>query len=92
EIASIPAADFIRGVLIGHLNARVIVCGEDHRFGARGAGDTELLKRVCREAGVGVEIVPPVTRSGKRISSTDIRALLEAGRIEDARALLGHEV
>lgn len=91
-LCTMPPADFIREVLIKRLRAGHIVCGYDHRFGAGGAGDTYLLMHICRDEGVGVTIIPPVVRGGEKISSTLIRKLLERGFIEDARALLGHDI
>ncbi len=91
-VSSIPAEEFVRGVLISKLCARHIVCGFDHRFGAGGCGDAELLYRICKSEGVAVTVIPPVTVNGRRVSSTEIRRLLGMGRVEDARALLGHEI
>lgn len=91
-LRDMPAEDFIRETLIGKLAAKHIVCGFDHRFGANAAGDAELLTRVCREEGVSVTVVPPVMRGGICVSSTAIRRLIEEGRIETARELLGHEI
>ena len=87
-----PPDEFIREVLIGRLGAKHIVCGWDHRFGAGGAGDTELLMRICREEGAAVTVIPPIMRRGEKVSSTLIRKLLGEGRIADARELLGHEI
>ena len=92
EISSMPPEDFVKEILISRLDARHIVCGFDHRFGAGGKGDTELLISICKSESVAVTIIPPVMRRGRRISSTEIRRLIEKGYIEDARELLGHEL
>ncbi|MCR5808902.1 MAG: FAD synthetase family protein [Clostridiales bacterium] len=92
ELASMPPEDFVKDILFGRLGARHIVCGFDHRFGFRGLGSTELLLKLCRGAGVGVTVIPPVMDNGERVSSTSIRALLENGRVSDARRLLGHDI
>jgi len=89
ELRDTPAKVFINEILIGSLRARHIVCGYDHRFGAGGRGDAELLMQVCRSAGVGVTIVPPVLYKGIRVSSTLIRAALAEGDIASAAAMLG---
>lgn len=91
-LKDMSAEDFINDILICSLRARHIVCGYDHRFGAGGMGDAELLMHICRRAGVGVTIVPPVTYNGRRVSSTDIRAALAEGDTETARNMLGHEI
>lgn len=92
ELRDMPAEAFVNDILIGSLHARHIVCGFDHRFGAGGRGDAELLMRLCRSAGVGVTIIPPVLYEGERVSSSRIRAALAAGDTEAAQAMLGKDV
>lgn len=92
ELYTLSAEDFVRGVLIGRLRAKHVVCGHDHRFGAGGRGDASLLINVCGECGCSVTVVPPVSLRGERISSTRIRRLLELGYVSEARELLGHEI
>lgn len=92
SIRSMPAEDFITDILIGNLNARHIVCGYDHRFGANGGGSTDTLVRICGSYGIAVTIIPPVMHEGVKISSTLIRSLVREGRIDDARLLLGHDI
>lgn len=92
ELAAMPADSFVKSVLFGRLNAKHIVCGSDHRFGRGGEGNAALLEKLCRENGAGLTVIPPVTVNGRRVSSTDIRLLLDRGRISDARELLGHDI
>ncbi len=66
------------------------VCGDDFRFGDRGAGNAALLGQYCRDAGLPWAVVPEQTLDGVRVSSTYIRQLLEAGQMERANAFLGH--
>ena len=66
------------------------VCGEDFRFGAKGAGNAALLARVCREAGLPFAVVPEQTVDGCRVSSTRIRELLAEGKMEQADVCMGH--
>lgn len=71
-------------------DAAGFVCGEDFRFGLRGLGCSESLADYCTEAGLPYAVVPSQTMNGERISSTEIRILLEQGELEEANALLGH--
>lgn len=66
------------------------VCGDDFRFGARGAGNPELLTRYCRENNLPCAVVPEQSLDGTRVSSSHIRTLLEAGDMERAASFLGH--
>jgi len=63
------------------IGARVVVAGEDFRFGHRRRGNLELL----RELGFDARAVPAV----EGVSSTTIRALLHEGYVGRAAALLG---
>ena len=66
------------------------VCGEDFRFGSRGAGSADTLAGYCREAGLPWAVIPEQTRDGIRVSSTYIRRQLESGDMKTAVAFLGH--
>ena len=66
------------------------VCGDDFRFGAKGTGNPGLLTQYCRENNLPCAVVPEQSLDGTRVSSSHIRALLEAGQMERAAAFLGH--
>lgn len=62
-----------------------IRCGANWRFGAGGAGDAGWL----RAHGFAVTVVPFESFAGAPISSSRIRATLEAGDLASANAMLG---
>lgn len=66
------------------------VCGHDFRFGHRGGGNAEKLRRYCRERNLPCVIVPEQDIGGIRISSTYIREQLETGDMATAVRFLGH--
>ena len=66
------------------------VCGDDFRFGHKGAGDHRRLVEFCKERNLPCVIVPEQLLDGVRISSTHIRSLIEAGQMEEAARFLGH--
>ncbi len=88
ETMSMPWQDFL-GQLI-EKGAVGFVCGEDFRFGHRGAGTAEILQEYCREKGLFCAVVPQQILDGSAVSSTRIRFLLEQGDVENANRLLGH--
>jgi riboflavin kinase/FMN adenylyltransferase len=49
-----------------------------------------LLSRWCREKGLACAVVPEWKLGETPVSSTHIRSLLEAGKLEEAEAFLGH--
>ena len=66
-----------------------IRCGDNWRFGRRGAGTPELLARLGELYGFRVQVVPYGYYQGVEISSTRIRTAVTEGRLADAAAMLG---
>ena len=76
-------------ILVDCFRARAVFCGDNFTFGARAAGNVELLHTLCGRAGIEVHIVPMAQYGAQAVSSTRIRAALEEGRLDDANAMLG---
>ena len=89
QVQSMPWQDFLTMMVRTH-EAAGFVCGDDFRFGRKGEGNAALLEAFCREQNFPFALVPEQTLEGVRVSSTHIRRLLEAGRIEEANRFLGH--
>ncbi|WP_309068268.1 bifunctional riboflavin kinase/FAD synthetase [Microbacterium sp.] len=91
DLASEEAEAFVRRVIVAGLRAQRVLVGSDFRFGRGGAGDVALLRRMGQELGFAVEEVADVASAedGRRVSSTWIRELLDAGDVERAAKLLG---
>jgi len=89
DLSLVAPREFVERILVGRLQARAVLVGANFRFGNRAAGDTALLGALGQELGFLTEIVPPVLRRGGTVSSSRIRALLEAGRVAAAARLLG---
>ena len=74
------------------LNARypiaVYVCGEDYRFGNKGAGDVAFLKEYAKKYGQRVSVARTLFSGEEKLSSSLIKRLLLSGEIKKANALL----
>ena len=81
--------DFVEKVLVECFHAKAVFCGNNFTFGARAAGNVELLHALCEPRGIAVHIVPMAQYGAQAVSSTRIRAALEDGRLDDANAMLG---
>ena len=97
DMASWPAPEFIRRVLVDELHASAVVVGENFRFGARAAGDVELLRTALAEFLGRVRAVTLAEAGdldGRPFCSTLVRELVDAGRVAEAATVLGraHEV
>ena len=90
HVRHMPGRVFFEEILLGKLNARAIVVGDDHRFGYRGDTGSAELAGLCAEAGVALTVVPRVRLpDGTVISSTAIRTALEQGDLQRAQEMLG---
>ena len=78
--------EFIDDVLVGSLRATHVSVGENFRFGHRAAGDLAALEADPR---FQTRVVPLVERDGEVVSSSHIRALVQAGEVDTAARMLG---
>lgn len=88
-IGSMTAQDFFSAVLQEQLCACHVVCGFNYTFGAGGTGNVALLDTLCKQAGIGLTALSPVTVQGVIVSSSAVRQAVAAGDTEEARRLLG---
>lgn len=90
EMMAMPWRDFVTDYLVGELGVVHVVAGHDFRFGHRGEGTPQGLQALCRELGIGCDIIEKVELEGITVSSTYIRELIGAGDMERAMEFLGH--
>lgn len=81
--------EFIREILQRTLNCCGAVCGEDYRFGKKGAGNVTLLRELAEPKGITVTALKPVLWENEPVSSSRIRRCLTDGDTELAGRLLG---
>lgn len=89
ELAALSAEDFVREILVRQLNVRVVVVGDNFRFGHKHAGDVKFLREMGMHEGFEVVVHTPVLLDGEIVSSTLIRKLISAGDVRHAARLLG---
>ncbi len=90
--ARMTADEFAREILIGGLQTKVIVVGEDFHFGHRRQGNVSTLRDMGEHLGFRVEPVKLIPRAdgvAEPVSSTSIRRALAGGQVETAGQLLG---
>ena len=85
RFAALPAERFIEDVLVRGLRTRWLLVGRDFRFGAQRKGDFATLEG----NGFALESMADVLFEGERVSSSAVRASLQAGEFERAERLLG---
>lgn len=90
EFAAQPPEQFVQRVLVDKLKVQEVVAGYDYRFGYRGSGNMEVMRRLGERYGFAVTTVGPIEKDGQIVSSTLIRRLLAAGEVEKAALFLMH--
>ena len=81
-----PFLDWLCARYEGGISA--IVVGYDYRFGRGAAGDTALLKTLCAEREIRLEVIDKVTVDGETCSSTRIREAIREGDLSLAERML----
>lgn len=86
--AALSPEEFVRSFAAA-LHPRHVVIGFNYSFGCRGAGKAEDMIRLGKDFGFETHVVPEVQIGGLPVSSTRIRAAVNAGDMEEAERLLG---
>lgn len=86
--ARMEPVEFAERILHRALDARAVLVGGNFRFGHKHAGDTRLLMELGARLGFLTETIPAVRLRGRVVSSSEIRRLVEAGRVSLACRLL----
>ena len=88
SVAQWTPEQFVERVLARSLHARIVVIGENFRFGHKQVGDTKVLAELGKRFGFEVRVVSSVTLRGKTVSSSEIRRAVESGKVELAGRFL----
>ncbi len=89
ETAAISPNEFIREILVKRMNTRFIAAGNDLSFGAGGAGNADLLRRLGPELDFRVKTIEKACMGGIEVSSTYLRSKIESGDLVLAERLMG---
>ena len=87
-MAHMSSDEFVEEILMGALNAQVVIVGRNFRFGHGASGTVETLQELAKKFGFEVRIVDLVG-DANAWSSTRIRNAILKGHIEGANGLLG---
>ncbi|ADH86352.1 bifunctional riboflavin kinase/FAD synthetase [Desulfurivibrio alkaliphilus] len=89
EFAAMDAEQFVDQVLVGTLGVRELVVGYDYAFGKGRRGDADFLEACGKKQAFTVRVIPAFKVDGMVVSSSKVRELVAAGRMEDVTKLLG---
>lgn len=89
DLSLLSPREFVEEILVRGLHADGVHEGANFRFGHRQSGNVDTLRELGAEFGFGVTVHDEVRVRGEIVSSSRIRELLSAGRVEMAARLLG---
>lgn len=90
EFARQSAEAYVTDFLVQYFRPQHVVIGYDHRFGNNREGDLSFLKKQAAAAGFEVVEIPAWEVDALAVSSSKIRAALDAADPQRANRLLGH--
>jgi riboflavin kinase/FMN adenylyltransferase len=90
--ADMTAECFFAEILTGRAGAGGILAGYDSRFGRRGEGGGELLRRLAAGPGIPVRTSPPLLLDGRPVKSSRLRDAIGRGDLVAARAMTDRPV
>jgi riboflavin kinase / FMN adenylyltransferase len=76
-------------LLAQELRTPLVVVGHDFRFGRNGEATAAMLSAAGQRLGFEVDVVPPVTVDGERVSSSAVRSALARADFAQVRRWLG---
>jgi riboflavin kinase / FMN adenylyltransferase len=77
------------GLLARDIGAEAVIVGHDFRFGCNGEATAPMLVDAGKRLGFAVDVVPPVTLEGARVSSSGVREALDRSDFALAERWLG---
>ena len=90
EFAETTSQEFVEGILLDSLHAKIIIVGFNHHFGHNREGDYSYLYDLTKERDFQVVEIPEQDLENETVSSTIIRKALTEGKIQRANAYLDH--
>jgi riboflavin kinase/FMN adenylyltransferase len=90
SFAALTPQEFTEKVLVEGLHVKWLMVGDDFCYGARRAGNVQMLLEAGQKYGFHVETLPTVMNGSTRISSSAVRTALAEGDFPHTDTLLGH--
>ena len=89
EFAAIPAAVFVREVLLERIGMKRLIIGYDYAFGRNREGGVDLLRRLGGEMGFAVDVLAQIGDGETGFSSSMVRERIAEGDVRGVAPLLG---
>ena len=89
SFSNLSAEDFIKKILFEKLKCKYIFISQNFRFGKKRLGDIKTLKNFEKKYAYKTLVTTPYKKQNKIVSSSLIRKIIQAGKIQEAEKLLG---
>lgn len=89
DFSHMKPENFVEDILMEKLKGKILIVGNDYRFGYRASGNVYKLRQLARAFDSEVVALEDVKVDGLRISSTGIREAIMGGNLEYAARCLG---
>jgi riboflavin kinase / FMN adenylyltransferase len=87
-LLQLAPAEFFQRIVTAALGAKAMVEGANFFFGHNRTGTIEVLRQLCESKNIALEVVEPMVIDGEAVSSSRVRKLISAGRVDEANRLL----
>jgi len=91
EMAKLEPEEFLKEIIIDEIGAKNIIVGYDTHFGRSRAGNYQFLKERASEYNYSVELIEPVRKNNRIISSSLIRDFIREGDMQSAAQFLNRD-
>lgn len=91
EFSDLHSWQFVKSYLVDRISVKKLLVGSDHRLGKNKDGDFEKLREYAKNYNFFIEIVPPVSIDGVKLSSSLIREILNTRELKLANKYLGYD-
>jgi riboflavin kinase/FMN adenylyltransferase len=91
KFSQLSPKHFFQTVLIDKVDISQLYIGYNHHFGHNARAGFDEIKKIGKKFNVDVFKTEAISCENQKISSTNIRYLLETGDIENANAMLGYD-
>ncbi len=91
KVAAMEPEQFVGRVLLDLVRPAEVVVGFNFSYGRAARGGVESLRAQLAAAGVPLMVVGPTAALGDTVSSSRVRAALEAGNLDAVQTMLGRE-
>ena len=91
KVKDMTAETFVKNILVDSFKAKSVVVGYNYRFGNKGEGDAESLKKFGEKFGFKVNVIDAVEIHGHSVSSSLIRHTIRSGNVDKVADYLGRD-